>query len=142
MSNSISFVGRLGGDAELKQVGESQVLEFSIANNVGFGDRQTTNWFRCSIWGRRAQSLEHHLVKGKELFVTGELTMRPFTGRDGQEKMSANIRVNEVDFVGGGSGAGGNSGGGYGGGGGRQTQSAPQAAPRVESPENDDEMPF
>ena len=64
MSNNISFIGRVGNDPELKQVGQNDILELNIANNVGFGERKSTNWFRCSIWGRRAVSLQPHMTKG------------------------------------------------------------------------------
>ena len=67
MSNSISFVGRLGNDAELKHIGENTVLEFSLANDVGFKEKKLTNWFRCSFWGKRGQSLAQFLVKGKQI---------------------------------------------------------------------------
>ena len=108
MSNSISFVGRLGSDPELKDVGSSQVLEFSIANNCGFGDKKTTNWFRAALWGKQAASLQPHLSKGKQIFITGELVIRSYT-KDGVEKFSNDIRVSAIDFV---SGGGDESGGG------------------------------
>lgn len=101
MSNSISFVGHLGSDAELKHVGENTVLEFRVANNVGFGDKKVTNWFRCSMWGRQAQTLEQYMVKGKTVFVAGELTLRQYTTKDGVEKLSPDIRVRDLDLVGG-----------------------------------------
>ena len=98
MSNNISFVGRLGNDPELKEVAGTNVLEFSIANNVGFGEKKSTNWFRATVWGKQAVSLEKFLEKGKEIFVTGELTIRKYEV-DGVEKFSNDIRVNAIDFV-------------------------------------------
>ena len=99
MSNSISFVGRLGLDAELKQIGENTVLEFRVANNVGWGSRETTNWFRCSLWGRQAQNLAQYLLKGKQVYVSGELSLRPYTNREGIERLSADVKVNNIDLV-------------------------------------------
>ena len=101
MSNSISFTGRLGRDAELKAVGDSNVLEFSLANDCGFGDRKVTNWFRCAVWGKQATSLEKYLIKGKQVTVHGELTLRTYTGKDGVDKISPDVRVNSLDLVGG-----------------------------------------
>ena len=99
MSNSISFVGRLGNDAELKNVGDYTVLEFSIANNVGFGEKQATNWFRCAVWGKQATSLEPYLKKGKQVYVNGELTIRSYE-HEGITKQSNDLRVNNIDLVG------------------------------------------
>lgn len=133
MSNNISFVGRVGSDPELKDVGSSTVLEFRVANDTGFGERKTTNWFRCAYWGRRAQSLQPYLQKGKQVFITGELTLRKYTDREGVERWSPDVNVNQLDFV------GGNPNGQNGGGQEGASQSAPAPAP---SPETDEDMPF
>ena len=98
MSNNISFVGHIGNEPELKQVGQNDLLELNVANNVGFGDRRSTNWFRCSIWGKRAVTLQPHLTKGKQVFVTGQLTLREYTNRDGEKRISPDIRVGEIEF--------------------------------------------
>ena len=100
MSNSISFVGRLAADSEMKQLGGTTVLEFRAANNTGFGEREVTNWFSCKIWGKRGEKLENMLRKGQQVFITGELSLKPWTNRDGVEKLSAEINVNNLDFVG------------------------------------------
>ena len=101
MSNVISFVGRIGNDPELKEVGGSSVLNFRIANDTGFGDRKTTNWFRCGYWGKRAESVSAHLSKGKQIFVIGELTLREYE-KDGEKRMSPELNISQLDFVGGG----------------------------------------
>ncbi len=163
--NVWTFTGRLGADGELRttQSGE-KVLGFRVANDVGFGDRKTTQWVDCSIWGRRAESLAPHLTKGKSVVVSGEVTLREYEKRDGTRGAGLSVRVAEIDFTGGareegGGGSyggggggyesrGGGSGGGYGGGsgggnygggssGGRSGGGAP---PRHE--DLDDEIPF
>lgn len=164
--NVWTFTGRLGADGELRttQSGE-KVLGFRVANDVGFGDRKTTQWVDCSIWGRRAESLAPHLTKGKSVVVSGEVTLREYEKRDGTRGAGLSVRVAEIDFTGGareeggggsfggggggyesrggggGGGYGGGSGGGgnYGGGssGGRSGGGAP---PRHE--DLDDEIPF
>ncbi|OYD85042.1 single-stranded DNA-binding protein [Azospirillum brasilense] len=117
--NVWTFTGRLGADGELRstQSGE-KVLGFRVANDVGFGDRKTTQWVDCSIWGRRAEALAPHLTKGKAVVISGEVTIREFEKRDGTRGAGLSVRVNEIDFTGGREGEGGGGGGGYGGGGG------------------------
>ncbi|TWA93194.1 single-strand binding protein [Azospirillum brasilense] len=114
--NVWTFTGRLGADGELRstQSGE-KVLGFRVANDVGFGDRKTTQWVDCSIWGRRAEALAPHLTKGKAVVISGEVTIREFEKRDGTRGAGLSVRVAEIDFTGGREGEGG--GGGYGGGG-------------------------
>jgi single-strand DNA-binding protein len=163
--NVWTFTGRLGADGELRttQSGE-KVLGFRVANDVGFGDRKTTQWVDCSIWGRRAESLAPHLTKGKSVVVSGEVTLREYEKRDGTRGAGLSVRVAEIDFTGGareegggGSygggggyesrGGGSGSGGGYGGGGGNYGggssgggRSGGGAPPRHE--DLDDEIPF
>ncbi len=115
--NVWTFTGRLGADGELRttQSGE-KVLGFRVANDVGFGERKTTQWVDCSIWGRRAESLAPHLTKGKQVVISGEVTLREFDKRDGSRGAGLSVRVAEIDFTGGAREEGG--GGSYGGGGG------------------------
>ena len=157
--NVWTFTGRLGADGELRttQSGE-KVLGFRVANDVGFGERKTTQWVDCSIWGRRAESLAPHLTKGKQVVVSGEVTLREYEKRDGTRGAGLSVRVAEIDFTGGareggegggysggggggyesrGGGGGGYGGGAGGGGGGRSGGGAP---PRHE--DLDDEIPF
>lgn len=100
MSNSISFVGRLGRDGDMKKVGEHNLLELAVANNVGFGEKKKTNWFRCKIWGKQAVSLQPRMVKGKEVVVHGELEFEEYTKKDGTNGSAMNVRVNNLDFCG------------------------------------------
>ncbi|PWC76077.1 single-stranded DNA-binding protein [Azospirillum sp. TSH64] len=117
--NVWTFTGRLGADGELRttQSGE-KVLGFRVANDVGFGERKTTQWVDCSIWGRRAESLAQHLTKGKSVVVSGEVTLREYEKRDGTRGAGLSVRVAEIDFTGGAreEGGGGSFGGGGGGG--------------------------
>ena len=164
--NVWTFTGRLGADGELRttQSGE-KVLGFRVANDVGFGDRKTTQWVDCSIWGRRAESLAPHLTKGKSVVVSGEVTLREYEKRDGTRGAGLSVRVAEIDFTGGvreeggggsfggggggyesrGGGSGGGSGyggggGNYGGGSSGGGRSGGGAPPRHE--DLDDEIPF
>lgn len=163
--NVWTFTGRLGADGELRttQSGE-KVLGFRVANDVGFGERKTTQWVDCSIWGRRAESLAPHLTKGKSVVVSGEVTLREYEKRDGTRGAGLSVRVAEIDFTGGareeggggsfggggggyesrgGGGSGGYGGGGnYGGGGGSSggNRGGSGAPPRHE--DLDDEIPF
>ena len=99
MSNSISFTGRIGKDAVVKQVGQSSVCEFSAANDQGFGDKKSTIWFNCHLWGKQGDALAQYLVKGKQVWISGELTLREYDGKDGR-KTSAEVRVHAIDLVG------------------------------------------
>jgi len=102
MSNVFSFTGTIGRDAEVKYLPSGQaVLNVTVANNIGFGDKQQTLWIRVALWGKRAEgSLIDYLKKGQQVFVSGELTQREYT-KDGQTKTSLELNANILDLVGG-----------------------------------------
>lgn len=56
MSNVFSFTGTVGRDAEVRHLPSGQaVLNVTVANNIGFGEKQQTLWIRCAVWGKRAE---------------------------------------------------------------------------------------
>lgn len=102
MANNISVIGRLAADSEQKHTAGGQVvLEFRIADDVGFGDKKVTNWWRCAVWGKQAESkLVEYLKKGQQVVVFGEATMREWEDRDGAKRLSPEIRVTSVQLAG------------------------------------------
>ncbi len=102
MSNVFSFTGTLGRDAEVRVTPSGQsVLNFTVANNIGFGDRQQTLWVRVALWGRRAEgSLQNYLKKGQQVFVSGELSQSEYQANDGTTRTSLELNANIVDLVG------------------------------------------
>ena len=102
MSNLFSFTGTLGRDAEVRVTPSGQsVLNFTVANNIGFGDRQQTLWIRVALWGKRAEgSLQNYLKKGQQVFVSGELSQREYQANDGSTKSSLELNANIVELVG------------------------------------------
>lgn len=102
--NTITYVGRLGKDGELKytQTG-TPLVSFSVASDNGYGDRKETLWFNTSLFGKRAESLAPYLTKGGLVHVLGQL-QAPYlyTGKDGNPRASLNVKALEVDLLGGG----------------------------------------
>lgn len=103
MSNVFSFTGVVGRDAEVRRIPSGQaVLNVTVANNIGFGDRQQTIWVRVAVWGKRAEgSLVDYLKKGQHVFVSGELSTREYQANDGTTKTSIEVNANILDLIGG-----------------------------------------
>jgi single-strand DNA-binding protein len=103
MSNVFSFTGTVGRDAEVRYLPSGQaVLNVTVANNIGFGDKQQTLWVRVAVWGKRAEgNLAEYLKKGQQVFVSGELTMREYQANDGSTKSNLELNANILDLVGG-----------------------------------------
>jgi len=102
MSNVFSFTGAIGRDAEVRYAPSGlAVLSFTVANNIGFGDKQQTLWIRVALFGKRAEgSLKDYLKKGQQVFVSGELTQSEYRANDGTTKTSLELNANIIDLIG------------------------------------------
>jgi single-strand DNA-binding protein len=102
MSNVFSFTGTVGRDAEVRYAPSGiAVLNVTIANNIGFGDKQQTLWIRVVLFGKRAEGqLQNYLKKGQQVFVSGELTQSEYKSNDGTTKTSLELNANIIDLVG------------------------------------------
>ena len=96
--NSITVAGILGKDGELKQVGQENVLAFSVCDSQG--REKSAIWWNCQLWGRRATSLQQYLIKGASVTITGQVTQREYTDKTGQKKMAQDVRINDVALQG------------------------------------------
>lgn len=80
--STVIILGKLGGDVELKDVNGTALAKFSVAQNVGYGDKKSVNWFSVSIWGGQAKSnFVDYLKKGQMVQVVGELSTREYNGK-------------------------------------------------------------
>lgn len=76
--NHIIISGRLGRDAERKQVGSSEKLRFSVAVSERYKDRsgelvEKTHWVDVDVFGDKWIDFGPRLTKGSEVVVTGEI---------------------------------------------------------------------
>jgi single-strand DNA-binding protein len=99
--NTLNAIGNISANAELRYTpGGDAICAFNFALNSGFGDKQVTSWLNCTVWGKRAEALAPLLLKGNRIGITGELTNRKYTAKDGTEKYSLDCRVSEVTLLG------------------------------------------
>ena len=98
----MSFTGTVGRDAEVRHTPAGlAILNVTVANNIGFGDKQQTLWIRVAVFGKRAEGqLVTYLKKGQQVFVSGELTQNEFKANDGTTKTSLELNANIIDLVG------------------------------------------
>lgn len=100
--NVFTFTGNLGGNAEQRytQSGDS-VVSFSVAVKSGFGDKASTTWIRCTMFGKRGESVLPYLNKGQFVGVSGEFSAREWDDKQGQKRTSIDVRVNDLTLLGG-----------------------------------------
>jgi single-strand DNA-binding protein len=97
--NSIFLAGSLGRDAELRHLQNGDaVLNFSVADSAG-RDKPTI-WWNCQLFGKRAESLAQYLTKGQAVAVSGSVSEREWTDKDGNKRKSMDVRVQDVALQG------------------------------------------
>jgi single-strand DNA-binding protein len=101
---SITITGNLGRDAERKAVGPG-LVEMNVAcgrrAKVDGKWQDETVWFRCQVWGKRGELIAQYLTKGARVGVTGSLSVRSYTAKDGAAKQSLEIDASDVALLGG-----------------------------------------
>ena len=80
---------------------------FSIACTETWHDRngqkqEKTEWVRCVLWGKQAESLQEYLTKGKQVLVMGRLQTRKWEDKAGVTKYSTEVKTDRVTLLGGG----------------------------------------
>lgn len=101
---SVTIVGNLGGDATTKRLDSGDtVVEFNVACKVSIKKDAPAEWLRCSLWGKRGETLAQYLTKGTKVAVRGALTARPYIPKSGGDpRAGLELRVDDVELMGGG----------------------------------------
>lgn len=98
--NKVFLSGNLTRDPELKPISTgTNVLEISIAVNenkkTATGWEQVANFFDCSIFGKRAESLAAILKKGMKVVAQGRLRQSRWES-NGDKKSKVSVILDEV----------------------------------------------
>jgi len=98
--NSLTVAGNLSKDAEMRTLPNGDpVISFSVADNMG-KDKGAIFW-NAQMFGKRATALQPYLVKGQSVTVSGTVTEREWTDKEGGKRKTMEIRVNEIVLQGG-----------------------------------------
>lgn len=100
----ITLVGNLTADPELRYTGSGHpVVNFTIASTPRTYNRQSQQWedgdtlfIRCSAWREAAENIANSLTKGMRVIAYGALSQRSYEGRDGQQRTSLEMQVEDV----------------------------------------------
>ena len=95
--NKVIINGHLVKDMDVKDTGKCLVGNFTIANNVGFGENQKTNFVNCVMFGDRVESLVEYLVTGCKVLVEGELALEQYE-KDGENRYATKVYVKGLEI--------------------------------------------
>ena len=96
--NQITLLGNVG-NLEVKTFSNGgKIVEASLATGKRWKDRngnqhEETQWHRLVISGALADTAERYVHKGDSLLVQGEMTYRQWESREGEKRISPEVRV-------------------------------------------------
>ena len=97
--NKIIVTGNLTKDMEVEITSNDKVHgKISIANNVGYGESQKTNFLNCDLYGQRVDTLSKYLVKGAKVLINGQLNVTNIEKEDGW-KTYVNVYVEDIEIL-------------------------------------------
>ena len=111
--NKIIVIGHLGRDPEMRYTPNGQaVTSFSVASsrrytNSAGEQKEETEWFNVSAWGKLGETCNQYLTKGQQVYIEGRMSSRTYEGRDGTTRVSIDVFLNDVQFLGRGGDGGG-----------------------------------
>ncbi|MFC6275635.1 single-stranded DNA-binding protein [Levilactobacillus tangyuanensis] len=73
-----------------------QVANFSVAvrqNRQSEDGQYGTDWFRCTVWGNRANVIQRFYHKGSHVIVSGDLEITEYNGQT-----QLGVNVNDFDL--------------------------------------------
>lgn len=89
--------GNLVKDAELVTFGERQQVKFTVACNEGKNEKKVTTYYDVLSYATHVQP---YLTKGKDVIVTGRLSVRTSQGKDGKTYVNLNVFADNVELCG------------------------------------------
>lgn len=98
----VTLQGWVGGDVDLRDVGESQVASFRVGSTPRYQRNGewvdgTTSWFTVSCWRGLARNVAGSLRRGDAVVVHGRVRVETWTREDSTSSTSV---VVDATFVG------------------------------------------
>lgn len=102
--NKVQLIGRLTRDPEIRTTPSGQtVATVSIATNRTWKDKsgqkqEKSEFHNIVMWGRTAEIAGQYLTKGQEAYFEGRMETRTYTGKDGVERRSTEVVVENMQM--------------------------------------------
>ena len=102
MLNVLTLLGRISKDPELKQTGETTIVNFDLAvDNVRKEKDGTrgTSFFRVVCLNGVAENVSKHLHKGSKVVISGYIQQRNYLAKDGSKRSVYEVTADTVEFL-------------------------------------------
>ena len=103
--NKVILVGRLGKDPETRYMTNGEaVTNVSLATTENWKDKtgekqEKTEWHNLTFYRRLAEISGEYLKKGSMIYVEGKLQTRKWQDKEGKDRYTTDIIVNEMQML-------------------------------------------
>lgn len=102
MLNSITIMGRLTRDPELRRTGSGvAVASFTLAVDSDYKEKdgsRKTIFVDCVAWRNAGEYVSKYFSKGRMAIVKGQLDIRDWTDKEGNKRRSAEVVAESIYF--------------------------------------------
>lgn len=105
--NKVILVGRLGKDPDVRKMPSGEtVTNVTLATSENWKDKngtkqEKTEWHNLVFYRRLAEIAGQYLSKGSQVYIEGRLQTRKWQTKEGQDRYTTEIIVNEMQMLGG-----------------------------------------
>jgi single-strand DNA-binding protein len=104
--NKVILVGRLGKDPETRYMTSGEaVTNATLATSENWKDKsgekqEKTEWHNLVFYRRLAEVAGEYLKKGAQIYVEGKIQTRKYQTKEGQERYTTEIIVDQMQMLG------------------------------------------
>lgn len=105
--NKVILIGNLTRDPTMSFLpSQTPVTEIGLAVNRRWKNKEgqkqeETCFIDCLAYGKRAETLNQYMKKGREILIEGRLKLDTWEGKDGQKHQRHRVIVESFQFLGG-----------------------------------------
>ena len=128
--NRVILVGHLGSDPDSRYTASgTATTNFRMATNETWRNsegelQEHTEWHRCVLFGKSAETANEYLKKGQMVYVEGRLRTRTWEDKEGVQRSTTEVRGDMFTMLG------------------RRVEVTEEAPEEVAEPGDDDDLPF
>lgn len=99
--NEVRLIGNLGGDPDVRPVGDKLVATINIATTYYRGNEEFVEWHRVVLWNNLAERAQKYLRKGSSVYIAGRLSTRKWKDDQSQDRYTTEVVAEGMQMLGG-----------------------------------------
>lgn len=95
-------MGRLTAEPEMQTANEYAISRFTLAVQRDYKNKdgeRDTDFIRVVAWNATAKFVTEYLGKGQKVIVVGSLRTRPYTDKEGKNRIATEVVANNIYFA-------------------------------------------